>query len=118
VASGVAFVGSGLLQGLFATGGPPLVWGLASAGLPKTAFRSTLVTALFAMNLGLVGSFAWRGQMTAETLQTTAWLLLPMALGIVVGDRVHHRVDEATFRRAVWGWLAAGAIPLLLSGIG
>jgi len=117
LASGVAFVGAGLLQGLFATGGPPLVWGLASQGLPKTAFRSTLVTALFAMNVGLVGSFVWRGTLTLATTQTTAWLLLPMGVGIMVGDWVHHRVDEATFRRAVWGLLAIGALPLIASSL-
>jgi len=117
VASGMAFVGAGLLQGLFATGGPPLVWGLASQGLPKTPFRSTLVTTLFAMNVGLVSSFAWRGTLTLGTLGVTAVLLLPMGAGILVGDRLHHRIPEATFRQAVWSLLAVGALPLLASAL-
>lgn len=113
-----AFLGAGLLQGLFATGGPPLVWGLASAGLPKTAFRSTLVASLAGMNVGLMASFGWQGQLDASTAWGTAWLVVPMVAGTWIGDRLHHHVDESRFRQAVWVLLAAGAVPLLLRGTG
>jgi uncharacterized membrane protein YfcA len=110
----VAFFVAGLLQGLFATGGPPLVWGLASSGLPKTTFRAALVTSLFVLNVGLMTSFAARGLLSADSAVGTAWLLAPMFAGTWLGDRLHHRIDEGRFRTAVWWMLCAGAVGLLL----
>lgn len=113
VARQAAFLASGLLQGLFGTGGPPMVWGLASEGLAKGAFRASLVAVLLYLNTGVMLGFLLQGALDAASLGGTALLLGPMALGTWLGDRLHHRVDEARFKTAVWALLAAGAVSLV-----
>ncbi len=113
LASTIALVVAGLVHGVFATGGPPLVWALGQEHLSKAAFRSTLTAVWVAVNTVLLTAFALRGQLDGTTLTRTAWLVVPLGLGVVVGDWLHHRVDESRFRLAVWGLLALAAIPLL-----
>ena len=45
--------------------------------------------------------FALTGLITTETLTWNAWLFPALALGVWLGDRLHHRVDEVTFRKIV-----------------
>ncbi len=44
------------------------------------------------------------------------WLVLPLGLGLVLGDWLHHRVDARIFRLAVFGLLAVAGV--LLVGLG
>ncbi len=49
------------------------------------------------------------GSLSLSTLPTSALMLSPLAVGIVAGEWVHHRLDEALFRKVV---------AVLLSGAG
>ena len=114
VASTVGLVVAGLVHGVFATGGPPLVWALGQEPLSKSAFRTTLTAVWAGVNSALIVAFALRGQLTADSLGRTAMLLVPLVLGIGLGEVVHARVDERRFRLLVWGLLAVAAGPLAL----
>jgi uncharacterized membrane protein YfcA len=51
------------------------------------------------------------GAVTGETLGQSALLLVPLAVGTLVGERVHAAVNEKTFRVAVAGLLVvAGGV--------
>jgi hypothetical protein len=113
-ASVVGIVAAGLVHGLFATGGPVLVWSLGQTTLDKAAFRATLTLVWLTLNTVLVGSFLVKGRADADTLLVSAALLPTAVLGIAAGHWLHDRVDEAPFRTVVWGALAVASLSLIL----
>lgn len=108
-ARAAALLGAGVIHGIYATGGPLAVFVSARELPDKATFRATLSMLWVVMNVFVVGRFAWDGALTAATLTTSAWMLLPLAGGIVVGDWLHHRLDERRFRVTV-------AVLLMIAG--
>lgn len=105
----VALFAGGVIHGVFATGGPLAVF-VSSRTLPdKTAFRATLAAVWVVLNLLLLPRLWLDGSLSVSTLPLSALMLVPLALGIVAGEWVHHRLDEARFRRVV-------AVLLLVAG--
>jgi uncharacterized membrane protein YfcA len=96
---------SGMLTGLFGTGGPPLIiwYHLTSAG--KGAFRGNLMTIFLLMTAVRVPSYVAGGLVTAPRLWSTAAVLPAVFLGAWLGHRLHIRISEVTFRRLVSGLL-------------
>lgn len=92
---------AGLLQGLYASGGPPLVYALSKVAIDRAVFRATLMTLWFTLNSCLVVAYASSGLWTTDTAVRCAWLLPLVPLGIVVGDWLHHRVSDRGFSVAV-----------------
>lgn len=103
---------SGLLTGLFGTGGPPLIVYYRMGGLDKAAFRGNLMAIFLLMTLIRVPSYAALGLITAPRLLSSLAVLPAVLAGAWIGHRTHLRIDEATFRRVVS--LALMAIGLLL----
>lgn len=102
---------AGVVQGMFGTGGPLLVYGLSQHGLQKAAFRATLLVLWPTLNAALMGYFFYAGRWTAWSLSTFLWMLPPLVAGIVLGDYLHHRFSERQFSLAL-------QVLLLLSGLG
>lgn len=92
---------SGICQGLFASGGPLLVYAIAGTKIDKSAFRATMVTVWFSMNTFLLTAFLIDGR-----LQPLAWHVvyyLPLLfIAIKLGNYLHHKLDEKYFRLGVY----------------
>lgn len=102
-------MGAGLTHGLFASGGPLLVYALAGVQLEKAAFRATLVAVWFSLNSLLTMMFLFDGSLVAALPRLVMYLPL-LVLGVVVGEYLHHRFDESRFRQLVF-------ILLLITGL-
>jgi len=105
--------GAGVVHGIFATGGPLLVYALGRLEMGKTAFRATLAVVWMLLNLVLVAKFVYADQYGARQLAALPWVLIGLPVGIVVGEVIHHRVDELRFRTLAWALLALAAVPLI-----
>ena len=108
----VAVFAAGIVHGLFACGGPLLVW-VTGRELPdKGRFRATLSAVWLVLGLVLVSNYAVAGTLTVTTLSRSAVLLPALAIALWAGEQVHHRIDPGTFRRAVFVLLllAGGAL--------
>lgn len=104
-------LGAGVIHGVFATGGPLAVFVSARELPDKHAFRATLSALWVVMNALVVPRLVQVGAVTGETLGQSALLLVPLAAGTFVGERLHAALDERTFRVAVAGLLVvAGGI--------
>ena len=109
-----AIFGAGIFHGVFATGGPLLVYAIGREGLDKHRFRATLAVVWLTLGLILVTSFLLDGRYEPATGLRLLVLLPAVPLGILVGEWLHHRVDERRFRVAVWGLLFAAAVTLIV----
>lgn len=108
---------SGLLTGLFGTGGPPLIVYYGLKGTAKREFRSSLMALFLVMTAVRVPSYAVVGLITWPRL-VSGLLVLPAAvLGAAVGQRIHLELEEATFKRVVSVALVLIGV-LLLTGPG
>lgn len=93
---------AGVIQGLFASGGPPVVYAVSGFRLPKTRFRSTLASLWLLTNSVLTTSYVATGRFTLDSLKLVAWLFPLVVLGLIVGERLHGLVDERRFRILVY----------------
>ena len=103
---------AGITHGLFASGGPLLVYGLTGEALDKSRFRATLLLVWFILNLLLTVAFLIDGSLLAA-LPSLLWYLPLLPLGVWVGETLHGRIDETRFRMLVYVLLLFAGAALL-----
>jgi len=113
VAYGGFLVGAGVIHGIWATGGPPLVYALGRRGLDKTSFRSTLCMVWICLDSAYNTRLAIGGHFSRASLSSTAALLPAVVIGLWLGERLHARIDERRFRLFAFTLLALAAASLL-----
>lgn len=96
---------SGLLTGMFGTGGPPLIIWYHLSAPNKAAFRSNLMTIFLLMTFVRVPSYAVAGLITPKHLLSMAVVMPAVLFGAWIGHRLHLEVSEVLFRRLVSGLL-------------
>ena len=103
---------AGVIHGIYASGGPVLVYALGRLNLTKGVFRATLAAVWLIFNVVLTTVYAVEGKL-AEPL-TIARFLPIVLVGIVLGEALHHRVDERRFRIFVFLLLAFAGAALVI----
>jgi uncharacterized membrane protein YfcA len=109
-------VSSGVLTGLFGTGGPPLVLYYRLLGMDKTRFRGNLMAIFLLMTVVRVPAYAGMGLITLERLWSGLMVLPAVAVGAWFGHRFHLQVAENVFRRLVAAALIALSVALVVGG--
>lgn len=105
---------AGVLHGAFATGGPMVVYVLSRSPISKATFRATLSCLWALLALVLLARWVLTGTLTRSTLLLSAELLPAMAIGLVLGNVIHGRVDERRFKVFVNGMIFVFGLILLL----
>jgi uncharacterized protein len=110
---GAAFlVGGGIFHGLFASGGPLIVY-YATRVLPGAAvFRATLAVLWWILNAALFTQLASAGGFGTSAITLTSGLLLAAVIGILIGESI--RVRERVFEVMTYGLLFMSGIVLLV----
>ncbi len=101
----------GIFHGLFATGGPLIVYYAGRQLRTQASFRATLSMLWLVLNTVLLITFCISAQIGAETIKMTATVLPGLVAGIVLGSLV--RVQELTFRKITYGLLLVSGLVLL-----
>ena len=109
--------GAGLTHGLFASGGPLLVFSLAGSNINKAQMRATLLAVWFSLNSMLTVIFFLQGALNAVWPKLLMYLPL-LVVGVAAGEYLHHRVSELTFRRLIYVILIVTGILLLARALG
>ncbi len=92
---------AGITHGLFASGGPLLVYALTGTQLSKSAFRATLISVWLSLNGLLTVVFALDGSLL-PALPRIGMMLPVLLAGVVIGEFLHHRVNENRFKQLVY----------------
>lgn len=108
---------SGLLGGLFGTGGPPVIIFLRVSRLDKGTFRSTILAYFLLMSLLRAGTYAGADLLTVDRAVAAACLLPGSVAGIILGMIIHNRISERQFSQAVSVLLVLLGV-LLVAGAG
>jgi uncharacterized protein len=100
---------AGFMSGLSSIGGMIVATTLFTTSLAAAPLRATLIALFFmSSSYGLLWAYQ-RGLVGVDTVAWVAWLVGPMLIGIVIGQRAFARVGEAQFRRVVLFVLAVVA---------
>lgn len=106
---------AGITHGLYASGGPLLVYALASSSLRKTQLRATLIAVWFSLNSLLTLIFLLDGSLLPALPRLTAYIPI-IIIGVMVGEWMHHRINELRFRQLVFILLGIVGAILALPG--
>lgn len=96
IATGIV---GGLVGGISGIWGPPLIVLLLSLGTPKEEQMRVQGVVFFIGAAALTVAHLQSGLLNAQTLPLSAALVVPAALGMVLGYLAHDRLDVAQFRR-------------------
>jgi uncharacterized membrane protein YfcA len=104
---------AGISHGLFASGGPLLVYALTGVQLVKEQFRATLSFVWFSLNSALTVWYVINGKAYINADKTLIFIPVVIA-AILFGEWLHHRISEALFRKVVLVLLLLAGILLLI----
>lgn len=90
----------GIFQGLFASGGPAIVYYAGRKIEDPAEFRSTLSSLWQILNIPLLFSFWASGQISLSTIKLTGFLLPSFFLGALIGTKLSFR--GKAFKLATW----------------
>lgn len=109
---------AGVMHGIFATGGPLLVYAINKLNLKKEEFRSTLPVVWSTMNIILIGTYIHSNLLNFQTARYTL-ILIPFAvLGFIAGEIIHNRIDELLFKKFITLLLIISGLLLVIKNSG
>jgi uncharacterized protein len=107
------FTLAGVIHGLYASGGPLVVYAASRLPLDKTGFRAVLTALWSILSVLMTLYFLLNGQWTGETARLTLILLPGVAAGLIAGEILHKRLTERHFRFFVYIVLFGAGASLL-----
>ena len=113
----LSLIGAGVVHGLFACGGPMLVYVVGRELTDKARFRATLSAVWLLLNLVLVVSYVADGTISRTSLEGSGVLLLSLIAGLATGEWLHDKLSVARFRLAVFALLFFAGSALLVRSV-
>ncbi len=104
---------SGVVEGMYASGGPLVVYVLNKLSIGKSVFRSTLALLWVLMDIFLMAGYLVMGIAGGSSFLATLILLPVVAFSLLWGEFFHFRVDERKFRLIVLYILLIGGLSIL-----
>lgn len=107
-------LGAGITHGLFASGGPLLVYAVAGTKIDKAQFRATMVFVWFTLNAFLTVAFLLDGRLVPVLSNVLMYIPL-LYIAVKLGNFLHHKVKEEHFRVAIYSLLLLTGVILVIS---
>ena len=98
----VLFFLGGIIHGLYASGGPVVVYATSRIRLPKTHFRAVLTALWSIISAIMLLFFLAQGQLTPAVGELSLFLLPAIIAGLVAGEILHHKINEGQFRLFIY----------------
>ena len=96
-------------------GGPPAIFYLLGTERSVEVFRGTILAFFLPSSLVRIAGLVAVGRVTPDVLRFSAIALPAMAIGLVAGAWLRHRVREETFRLLVLLILILSSIGVIVS---
>lgn len=111
--SSIWLISGGIMQGIYASGGPMIVYFAGRTLKDKGSFRCTLSALWLILNIILCISHLVSGKANAHTLAYSAALIPAVIIGIIIGEFLHKRIPERPFRYFVYILLIVAGVAML-----
>jgi uncharacterized protein len=105
---------AGLLGGVSSFFGPVLLMYAVALKLPKALFVSAMSTFLFCGALPLLISFVAYGMMGRDEFIISGLSLIPVFVGLLIGQKIQQRMPQETFRKGITAMLLLTGTSLIL----
>lgn len=105
----VVFV-AGIIHGMFVSGGPLLMLYIINKFKDKSSFRANIAVIWIVLNSFLAITHYNSGLITAYNLRLLSMTIVPLFVGVLVGNYLYKRVDQKSFLNLTY-------VLLLISGI-
>jgi hypothetical protein len=96
---------SGLIAGLFGaiyqTGGPPIVIYLSYQIRKKEVLRATMLAFWVILDLWILFLYLNSGLINNSVINFSLILLPSLILGIILGSKIHHKINECLFKKII-----------------
>ncbi len=112
-----ASLAAGLLGGLFAVAGPPIILYFKSLRLDKSAFRAALISIWLCMTCLKIPMYAALGLYSGRSFAFAGAWLAASATGAWAGNALHARIPETVFRRLTSFLVLAAGVLLIVQNI-
>ncbi len=107
----------GVMGGLFATAGPPIIWQLYRQPMAMAAVRVTLVAAFAANQILRLGLAAATDGIPAATLVAALGAVPAVLIGTTVARRWPPPLSPGALRRLAFGLLFLSGLSLIVAGL-
>lgn len=104
---------AGVIHGMFVSGGPLIMIYVAKKLKSKSSFRATLAIVWIVLNTYLAFSHYNQGIFTSENIKLLYLSIPPFALGMIVGNILHHKMSQATFLKLSYILLSISGVALI-----
>lgn len=105
---------AGMLGGVSSLTGPAIIVYLMALRLPRDEFVGSISIIYLFGSLPLYMSMLWFGRFGIAEVGWSVLALVPMFLGLRLGQALRHRLSEKLFRRILFAFLCGLALLLLL----
>lgn len=109
---------SGVMGGLFAMSGPPIVVYLINVAATSAEYLATIQAYFVALGVFTIGAKVIAGFLTSEVVLLWAFGAIGVCLGTYVGGKVFDRLDAEKVKRIAYGVMAVSGVVTLLSAVG
>lgn len=110
----VALFFSGIMQGMFTSGGPFLALYATTAMKDKKEFRATVTPVWTILNTYMIFNMYRQGMYSGYVMKLTGISIVPVLVAIMIGNRINTRIEQKTFLKLVYVLLIiSGAILLM-----
>lgn len=98
----VALLFSGVMQGMFTSGGPFLALYATTAMKDKKEFRATVSAVWGVLNIYLMYNMFRQGMYTPYVNKLTIISMIPVFFAIFVGNKINQKIKQETFLKLVY----------------
>jgi hypothetical protein len=107
---------SGFTSFIAHAGGPPISAYVIPMRLPPLVFTATMSVFFFVINLSKWVPYAWLGLLDTRNMATSLALLPFAPIGVMVGVRIAHRINQVLFYRLVYAGMLLTGCKLVWDG--
>lgn len=105
---------SGVMQGIFGTGGPMALVALKGDFASKSELRATMAVFFIVLNIIRVTQLYFFTDFPVMEIFQIWWLIVPLSISILLGYKIHLSVNEKVFNKALSVLLLFTAIIFLI----
>lgn len=104
----------GIIHGIYASGGPMVVYSLSNYEMTKESFRATLSSIWLFFNIILVVMYIFTSKITTNTLTYSIYLIPALIIGISIGDYAHKKIKEESFKIFIYSVLILAGLIIII----